>query len=110
MDKLQGKLVKSALGISKYGRNTSLLNALKINKLTKLRDIHSIDLFKSIMFSRSRATRFYNHILNTKEYTGKFNNLVTRISPVCQNMELSMIKYVFNDDYESIMPKAVAER
>ncbi len=40
IDKLQAKLIKSALSFTKYYRTTPLLNAMNVNKIANLRNIH----------------------------------------------------------------------
>ena len=107
MDKLQAKLVKATLGLSKFSRTTPLLKALNISKVINLKDVYSLDLFKSIMFSRSRAAVFYSHIMNTKQFKGKFNNIVTRSLHVCNENSISIVKYLFNDQYYSCERKAL---
>ncbi len=50
MDKLQAKLIKSALGFTKFYRTTPLLNAMNVNKIANLRNIYTVDLLKNIYF------------------------------------------------------------
>ncbi len=39
IDKSQAKLLKSAIGLQKYYRNTPLLNAMNVNKIPNLKDL-----------------------------------------------------------------------
>ncbi len=50
MDKLHAKLIKSALGFTKYYRTTPLLNAMNANKIANLRNIYTVDLLRSMLF------------------------------------------------------------
>ncbi len=50
LDKLQAKLIKSALGFTKYYRTTPLLNAMNVNKIANLTNIYTVDLLKSKFF------------------------------------------------------------
>ncbi len=47
-DKRQVKIVKYNVGLSKYSRNTPLLNALRIKKITHLYYEHKINFLKHL--------------------------------------------------------------
>ncbi len=51
MDKLQAKLIKIALGFTKYYRTTPMLNAMNVNKIANLRNIYTVDLLKSMFLA-----------------------------------------------------------
>ncbi len=51
MDKLQAKLIKSALGFTKYCRTTHMLNAMNVNKIANLRNIYTVELLKSMFLA-----------------------------------------------------------
>ncbi len=50
MDKLQAKLIKCALGFTKYYRTTPLLYAINVNKIANLRNIYTVEILKSTFF------------------------------------------------------------
>ena len=100
MDKLQAKLIKSTLGLSKYARTTPLINAMNISKITKLKDIYSLDLMKQMFLSESRAKQFYCDIMNKNAYDNQYNNLVSRTRMICNANGISFIKYMFHDEYQ----------
>ncbi len=80
MDKLQAKLRKSALGFTKYYRTTPLLNAMNVNRIANLRNIYTVDLLKSMFFSRSQAIEFYSYLMNSNYVFKKESNVK---SPYC---------------------------
>ncbi len=98
IDKSQAKLLKSAIGLHKYYRNTSLLNAMNVDKIPKLRDIYTLDLLRNTMYSQSQATTFYNFIINSGSYNNPCN-LVSRVNTICHTNHVSFMQYVFNDKY-----------
>ncbi len=51
MNKLEAKLIKCALGFTKYYRTTPLLNAMNVNKIANLRNVYTVDLLKSILLA-----------------------------------------------------------
>lgn len=101
LESLQGKLIKSSLGFSKYLRTKPLLNALYINSINRLRDIFTMDLFKGMILSTSSARPLYCYFMKKfNAYSdNKFNNLVTRTKSICFNYNINAMKYVFNDAY-----------
>ncbi len=99
MDRIQAKLIKTSLGLSKFMRTTPLINALQINRVPTLINVYSMDMIKSIMFSNTSAKSFYSHIFKSKCFTGKYKNLISRVNTVCNENRLSFTKFLFNDDY-----------
>ena len=101
LESLQGKLVKSSLGLSKYLRTKPLLNALYINSINRLRDLYSMDLFKGMLLSSSSASNLYCYFVKKFNHStdNKFNNLITRVKSICSSHNIEAIRYVFNDAY-----------
>ena len=46
LEKVQASLIKAALGLSKYSRNTPILRALKIKKIGRILDERHLSLTK----------------------------------------------------------------
>ncbi len=92
IDKSQAKLLESAIGLHKYYRNSPLLNAMNVNKIPKLRDIFTLDLFRKAMYSQSQATAFYNFIINSGSYNNPCN-LVSRVNTICHTNHVSLMQY-----------------
>ncbi len=99
MDKLQAKLIKSTLGLSKYCRTSPLLNAMNIPQISKLKDIYCMDLMRCMYLSESRAKQFYHDIIHSKAYDNKYHNLVTRTKAICDSNELSFVRYMLHEQY-----------
>ena len=64
MDRIQARLLKSSLGISKYCRNTSLLQAMKVQPVSTLSDIYTLDLLSSHMKNNANGRTFYSYLLS----------------------------------------------
>ena len=55
----QCKMLKSALGLNSYCRNTPLLQALNTQTVHKSTTIQELALFKSMFLSSSRCCKLY---------------------------------------------------
>ena len=51
LDRIQSRLLKSAIGINKFCHSSSMLEALKINKISTLIDVSSLDWLRSYLNS-----------------------------------------------------------
>ena len=51
------------------------------------------------MLSESRAVEFYTHIISKQYHSDKFNNLISRVKYVCLDWNITLTRYIFNDDY-----------
>ena len=51
MEKLQAKLIKASLGLSKHMRTTPLIQALDIKSLYTLSTISSLKLYRNVMLN-----------------------------------------------------------
>ncbi len=100
MDKLQAKLVKSSLGLSKYMRTTPLLGAMGIAKVSTMIETQSINLLKSIMSNNSGARNFYLHMLEYQSQR-QYNSFITKIHGICNSNNISMVKFMCDDTYAS---------
>ena len=111
LESLQGKLLKSALGIHKFGKNTQLLQALGILKIETSVNIGYLELLRSVLASRSRATSFYIYLLKQLEL-GKlcnFKNLVGRSYEVCGKYNISLHKYIFDNHYACVSKESIKQ-
>ncbi len=82
MDKTQAKLVKAALGLVKYYWSTPLMNYMHINRVSKIRNIYSLDLLTNMLFSKSKAT-FYNFLLQSDVQDSNKSSLVLIVKCMC---------------------------
>ncbi len=97
LEKCQGMLIKSALGLSKYSRNTHLLRALNITQIKYTIMHEQMSILKRSLIGTSRARSFYIYMLHQNEQCD--NSLVSRVSHVCNTFSFSFIKYIFDDSY-----------
>ena len=106
---MQGKLLKSALGLSKFSRSTPLLEALRINKINSSVETQQLNLLKSIINNGSRARTFYLHILK-QHMIGKIDkhrDLISRLKPVCAKYDISLVRYIFDDRYSNSCKRTI---
>ena len=62
LDKVQAKLLKSALGLPKFCHNTPLLQALKVKKIDNLLQVQQLSLIRNALLNKSKARTFYLHM------------------------------------------------
>ena len=107
LDRTQSRILKAALGLSKFCKNTPLLQALKIQKISDLISEFTLNLLKSHFHNNAISCKFYSFLLR-KHTLGDMvghNDLITRCHNICQNNGISMWKYVFDDHYTNICKK-----
>ena len=62
LDKVQAKLLNSALGLPKFCHNTPLLQALKVKKIDNLLQVQQLSLIRNALLNKSKARTFYLHM------------------------------------------------
>ena len=90
LDKLQGKLVKCIVGLSSRYRTTPLLQALKLQKISNVVELNTLQLFNTIFQSHSAARSFYLLMYNKKCKCPKLLNV--RASAVLIIITLTILK------------------
>ena len=100
-EKLQSKLLKSALSLKRTCKSTPLLDAMKVPRIGFSIRQQEITLLKNCMLSNSRIAKFYNYMLrlylNKKKRDGK--NLFGRVMETCKNYNLSFVKSICEKHY-----------
>ena len=83
MDKLQGKLIKTVLGLSKFCYTTPLLKALRVKPISQVINMFSLNLFRSCIMSNSSTSSFYSYLyhVRNRKYVGK--TLIGRVMEFC---------------------------
>ena len=99
MDRTQAKLIKCALGLSKYLRNTALLQALQIRNCVTIIDCNTINLLSSICNGTSQLKTLYLYMLNHPRKTINCDNLLLRGERICRNNSFSFFKCTILPDY-----------
>ena len=106
LEKMQTKLIKSAVGVHKFCRNTPLLNALGIRKIETSLDISCLELLRTVFKVKSRATQFYKHLMNVyicdNKTSSRCSSLIARAHVVCKKHDISFVKYIVDDKYSNI--------
>ena len=95
-EKLQAKLIKASLGLSKYMRTTPLIQALDIKSLCTLSTISSLKLYRNVMLNDSRSVKFYSHLMINK---CNYTSLLSRINGVCSHNDFMKLSLVISDEY-----------
>ena len=105
-ERLQSKLLKSALGLKKCSRTSPLLQALKIQRISKSAKIQALILFKSMFLSSSRSYQFYKYILSQHMLGVKYSHtsIVARVLNTCNENDISLVKYLCDDSYLKSLP------
>ena len=78
-----------------------MLEALNINKISTLIDVSSLDLLRSHLNSTSKGKLLYTYMFKL-HLCGRFNrhhNLISRVQLICDNHNVSLLKYVFDNTY-----------
>ena len=99
LDKVQGKHLKSILGLKYHSRTTPLLEALNIPSVSKSVQMMSLDLLKSCLLSSSSTQKFYLHMINTWKHGNVNcvkNTLLARTLSVYKFYNMNLHNHVFN--------------
>ena len=93
LDKVQAKLLKSALGLPKFCHNTPLLQALKVKKIDDLLQVQQFSLIRNALLNKSKARTFYLHMFkHGTSHTDK--NLLSQYLEICNAHRVSLTRYV----------------
>ena len=63
LEKLQGSLIKTALGLSKFCKNTSLMRAMRISSVKQTIDMQYLSTLKNCITGSSKAKTFYLYLI-----------------------------------------------
>jgi len=63
LEKCQTKLLKAALGLKSYCRNTPILQAMNIKRLSQFIGESQRDVMKSLIRNETKGLKFYYYIL-----------------------------------------------
>ena len=97
----RAKLLKTSIGVHKFCKNSSILQALNISKIKSIIDRNSLELIRSMLSSSSRARPFYIHLIKqhaSGEIIGH-KDLISRVKVTCEKYGISFLKYIFDDSY-----------
>ena len=109
MDKMQSKLLKSALGLNSFCKTSPLIDALKINRITTSIEIQELCLLKSMFLSKSRTRYFYKNLLQ-EHLNGSIpgqKDLLSRVNITCLKHNISLVRYLCDADYARLQKHLV---
>ena len=97
LERVQASLTKSALGLPKYSRNTPILGALNIKKISKIIDERHLSLTKAALHNTSKSRTFYLHIMHKchNYHMNKHVNLLQRSVIICSSNHILLHKYIY---------------
>ena len=101
LEKVQASLIRTALGLPKYSRNTPILRALNIKKISRILDERHLSLTKAALHNTSKSRIFYLHIMHKCQYyrMNKHSNLLQRSKIICTSNHIMLHKYLFEESY-----------
>ena len=104
LEKTQGILLKTALGLPKNRRNSPLFAALGIEKIDQLIKRQQLTLLRNALQGNSKARTFYMGTMrmynqgNIDQYPA---SLLSRCKRICNSERFSLHKYIFDNKYET---------
>lgn len=103
LESLQGKLLKSALGLRKSSKTTPLLQALKLDRICTTIEIQKLSLLKSMLLSSSRCRKFYMYLLSCVLDGNRITDkcLLSCVLSICEKYGISLLQYISDDKYHS---------
>ena len=104
LEKTQGVLLKTALGLPKNHRNSPLFAALGIEKKDQLIKRQQLTLLRNALQGNSKARTFYMGMVrmynqgNIDQYPA---SLLSRCKTICNSKRFSLHKHIFDNKYET---------
>ena len=92
MDKLQAKLLKCIVGIGPNYRTTPLLEALYVQKVSRIVDFNTLMLFRHILHDTSAARVFNLTMLKAQSKCESL--LVNRAKRICTENSVNLFRFV----------------
>ena len=101
IEKMQSKLLKSALNLKPFCKSTPLLDAMKVPRIELTIKQQEITLLKACLLSSSRTSKFYNYMLRLHLNDPKEDkcNLVGRVMRTCDDLDLSFVNTICERNY-----------
>ncbi len=97
LEKCQTKLLKAALCVKYYCKNTPLLQALNIKKIFETINENQRDTLKSFMRGNSKGLQFYSYMLSRDHYD--LSSIAGRTLIQCKRENVSIVKYLYDDSF-----------
>jgi len=99
LQKRQIKLLKAALGLKSYCRNTPILQAINITRISQFIRESQGDVMKSLIRNETKCLTFYCYILSLRQFD--INIIAGGTMVQCKKDDVSMIRYLYDDTYFS---------
>ena len=104
LESVQGRLVKSMVGIHKWCRTTPVIRAMKICTVESSVAISNLELLRSIFNTNSCARSFYLFLiskLNSGQHHVMDGGLLSRCKNLCIKFNVNFLKYMFDMSYSN---------
>lgn len=112
IESVQGKFLKSALGLKKSCKTSPLLQAAGIDSISVSVEISRMSLLKSMLLSTSRCRLLYQHLLSCA-LNGKLKshrNLVSCVLQTCKKYNIYFMQYLCDSSYQAKCKKLIKHR
>jgi len=101
IQRCQGNLLKTNLGLYRSSRTTPLLQSLSMRGATSLIEKDTVSLLNRCFKSDSGARTFYSHLLYAKDPVSA-KTLVGRARVLCHKLNIDIFKVVFMSNVSSL--------
>ena len=105
LDKTQGKFIKCIVGFCSNYRHTSLLKALKIQKVSSFIETQNLSLLNNIFSNESAARKFYISMFNKQKSCKSL--LINRCMEICNKYSVNFYKCVLNKTYVNMVKQKI---
>ena len=75
-EKLQGSLIKTTVGLSKFCRNTSLMRAMGISSVKQTIDMQYLSILKNCITGSSKAKTFYLYLIHKHSHYNRIRKKI----------------------------------
>ena len=99
LEKCQTKLLKATLDLISYCRNTPILQAMNIKRISQFIGESQRDVVKALIRNETKGLKFYSCILSLGQ--SDMNSIAGRTMVQCKKDDVSMIRYLYDDIYSS---------
>ena len=104
LDKAQGKIIKTILGLNKYSHTTPILQSLNCVPISTIIGLNSLNLLRSCMSYSSNATHFYVNMIY-KNNKAMEHTLVGRAKTFAAGHNIDLVRYIVNTEYKASVTK-----
>ena len=98
LNTLQGKHIKTVLGLHHNVRSTPLMEALDIPSVSTMTGIGALNLLKACLQSNSVTSLFYTVLMRRQCHINMRKCLLGHINDILKNKNIALCQYLLNSD------------